>query len=166
MEALAEMINTMRPWCALDKLPVRFLKEAAHSVCNEFLTPDCPGLFQIKTSVRSLLKTYSLDIKSLDNFRTFSRLPFLARVLEKIVARQSIAVWNRNEPQHRDRTVFHCFHLIPNPGVRMRLWRVKLSSKVTDHDLLFKDSPSAQPLFLLTPFIAGALVNTSKVCPG
>ncbi len=46
--------------------------------------------------VQPLLKKPTLDPKSLDNFRPISKLPFLSKVLERVVAEQLIAFLNRD----------------------------------------------------------------------
>ena len=56
------------------------------------LVPDC-----FKTAVvQSLLKKPTLDPDILNNFWPISKLPFLAKVLEKIVAEQIISFMNSN----------------------------------------------------------------------
>ena len=81
--------------CCLDELPTRFLKTVLSS-----LLPKITNLVNIsietgtfptalKTAViKPLLKKSSLDAMVLNNYRPISNLPFLGKVLEKVVYQQ------------------------------------------------------------------------------
>lgn len=81
--------------CSLDILPTNLLKqckvEIAETLTQIFNTslssgivPDCWK----KAIVRPLLKKSTLDHQVLSNYRPVSNLPFLSKVLERIVAKQ------------------------------------------------------------------------------
>ena len=95
-EALCKTISQMSSTsCPLDVIPTPFLKEVLHSVTGDMLqivnTSLCTGVFPevLKTAiVRPLLKKPNLDPSLLENYRPISNLPFLGKVIEKIVITQ------------------------------------------------------------------------------
>uniref|UniRef100_A0A8C6WDV8 Reverse transcriptase domain-containing protein n=1 Tax=Neogobius melanostomus TaxID=47308 RepID=A0A8C6WDV8_9GOBI len=81
--------------CCLDELPTRFLKSVLTSLLPQlvqlvnisFETGAFPKA--LKTAViKPLLKKSSLDPKVLNNYRPISNLPFLGKVLEKVIYQQ------------------------------------------------------------------------------
>lgn len=90
--------------CSLDELPTRFLKSVLSS-----LLPQLTQLVNIslqsgtfpsalKTAViKPLLKKSSLDPTVLNNYRPISNLPFLGKVLEKVVYQQLTDFLLRNQ---------------------------------------------------------------------
>ena len=81
--------------CCLDELPTRFLKsvlssllpQLAHLVNISVQTGTFPKA--LKTAViKPLLKKSSLDATVLNNYWPISNLPFLGKVLEKVVFQQ------------------------------------------------------------------------------
>ncbi|XP_058868625.1 uncharacterized protein LOC117972317 [Acipenser ruthenus] len=81
--------------CMLDPIPTRFLKDVLSYLCNDILAimnsslenGIVPASFKIAL-VKPLLKKPNLDSSLLSNFRPISNLPFLAKVLEKVVLKQ------------------------------------------------------------------------------
>ena len=81
--------------CDLDPAPTPLLKE-----CLDTLLPSITKLINLSLTsgivpscfkhalVKPLLKKPSLDPEDLKNFRPVSNLPFLSKVLEKVVAKQ------------------------------------------------------------------------------
>ena len=92
--------------CSLDAIPTPFLKEVLDSVIGDILnivnSSLHSGVFPdtLKTAVvRPLLKKHNLDPSVLGNYRPISNLPFLGKVLEKIVFHQ-LDVFLRNNKVH------------------------------------------------------------------
>lgn len=79
--------------CELDPLPTKLLKQcldyllpAITSIVNKSLSQICvPTPFK-RAVVRPLLKKSNLDKEVLKNYRPVSNLPFISKILEKVVA--------------------------------------------------------------------------------
>ena len=79
--------------CALDPVPTWMVKEAPERFANIIVkiinaslkTGIVPNIFKL-AHVTPLLKKTSLDPESLNNYRPISQLPFISKVLEKVVA--------------------------------------------------------------------------------
>ena len=93
---LSEVVHHMRPTnCPLDCIPSRLLKDVFDTVgpcmlslINSCLISGCvPAAFK-HAVVQPLLKKEHLDPSLLSNFRPISKLPFLSKVLEKVVLTQ------------------------------------------------------------------------------
>ena len=93
---LKEIISHMKSaTCSLDVIPTKFLKEVLDTVgpsilwiINDSLTRGIfPSSFK-HAEVQPLLKKPTLDPSVLNNFRPISKLPFLSKVLEKVVSTQ------------------------------------------------------------------------------
>jgi hypothetical protein len=83
--------------CSLDSLPTALLKDdrlLAHVVpyithlINRSLESSCVPDEYKQAQVRPLLKKDGLDINVLGNYRPVSNLPFLSKVMERVVAQQ------------------------------------------------------------------------------
>ncbi len=90
--------------CPLECIPTWFLKAVFQTVGPDILAIiNCSlnsGIFpsNFKHSlVYLLLKKPSLDSSVLSNFRSISKLPFLSKILEKIVSTQLISFMNNNQ---------------------------------------------------------------------
>ncbi len=122
LSSLERIVAASRPsTCLSDCMPTWFLKSVFQTVGPEVLaTINCsletgifPSCFK-HALVYPLLKKPSLDPSVLNNFRLISRLPFLSKVLEKVVSTQLIAFLNENDlfekfqsgfsPQHSTET--------------------------------------------------------------
>ncbi len=88
-----KVISGMKPTnCPSDIIPAKFLKEVFNSVGSSLLffintclsSGSVPAAFK-HAVVKPLLKKTHLDPSVLYNFRTVSHLPFLSKVLEKVV---------------------------------------------------------------------------------
>ena len=92
--------------CSLDVIPTPFLKEVLDSVISDILKiVNCSlysGVFpdSLKTAVvRPLLKKHNLDPSVLSNYRPISNLPFVGKILEKVVFKQ-LEVFLQNNNTH------------------------------------------------------------------
>ena len=96
LSALTEVVMHLRPSnCPSDCIPPRLLKEVfgaiGPSVCeliNSCLTSGSVPLPFKHAIVHPLLKKKNLDTSNFSNFRPISQLPFLSKVLEKVVYAQ------------------------------------------------------------------------------
>ena len=104
METLVETISHLRlSSCNLDILPPKFFLEvlpvigpAVLNIVNMSLTSGCvPDQFKT-ASVQPLLKKPDLNPAVLNNFRPISKLPFISKILEKLVAEQLLKVVESN----------------------------------------------------------------------
>uniref|UniRef100_A0A3B3HB31 Reverse transcriptase domain-containing protein n=1 Tax=Oryzias latipes TaxID=8090 RepID=A0A3B3HB31_ORYLA len=102
---LSEIVYKMKPChCSLDIMPVRFFKEIYGSVSSHILflmntslsTGTVPDDFKA-AMIQPLLKKPSLDPSCFEHYRPISKLPFLAKILEKLVAEQVISFLNKNK---------------------------------------------------------------------
>ena len=81
--------------CPLDSVPAHLLKDVFNTVgssilslVNASLRSGCvPAAFEHVT-VQPHLKNRNLDTSVLSNFRPISKLPFLSKVLEKVIFNQ------------------------------------------------------------------------------
>uniref|UniRef100_A0A3P9LSI1 Reverse transcriptase domain-containing protein n=1 Tax=Oryzias latipes TaxID=8090 RepID=A0A3P9LSI1_ORYLA len=84
--------------CSLDVLPTSLFKEVFQSIgpCvltiinSSLLSGQVPDYFK-KAVIRPLLKKPELDPSSLSSYRPISNLPFISKILEKVVATQLTA---------------------------------------------------------------------------
>ena len=93
LSSLSKVVNGLKSTnCPLDVIPAKFLKEVFLSVGPSLLvfintclsSGSVPAAFK-HAVVRPLLKKTHLDPSVLSNFRPVSHLPFLSKVLEKVV---------------------------------------------------------------------------------
>ena len=87
----------------LDVLPTSFLKTVLHLVAPDVLRIINSSLQSgispksLKTAVvRPLLKKNNLDVSVLNNYRPISNLPFIGKIIEKIVFNQLTAFLTSN----------------------------------------------------------------------
>uniref|UniRef100_A0A3Q3LKF2 Reverse transcriptase domain-containing protein n=1 Tax=Mastacembelus armatus TaxID=205130 RepID=A0A3Q3LKF2_9TELE len=81
--------------CCLDVLPTKFLKSVLSSllpqltqlVNNSLQSGTFPRALKIAV-IKPLLKKSSLDVMVLNNYRPISNLPFLGKIIEKVVYQQ------------------------------------------------------------------------------
>ena len=81
--------------CLLDPIPTRLLKDVLPLIGNSLLdiinvsllTGHVPHSFKVAV-IKPLLKKPTLDPEVLANYRPISNLPFLSKILEKVVANQ------------------------------------------------------------------------------
>ena len=96
LQQLLLKISSAKPsTCLLDPIPTRLLKEALPVVNTSLLdminmsllTGYVPQSFKVAV-IKPLLKKPTLDPEVLANYRPISNLPFLSKILEKVVANQ------------------------------------------------------------------------------
>lgn len=93
LPSLADIVKYLKPTnCLLDVVPVKMLKIAFNTVGPGLLVfvNTCLSLGAVPAAfkhavVRPLLKKTHLDSSLLSNFRPVSHMPFLSKVLEKVV---------------------------------------------------------------------------------
>ena len=81
--------------CLLDPIPTRLLKEVVPVIVTSLLdmiilsllSGYVPQSFKV-AAIKTLLKKPTLDPGVLANYRPISNLPFLSKILEKVVAKQ------------------------------------------------------------------------------
>ena len=90
--------------CCLDPLPTKFFKQCFNHISKYLLQiVNCSissGIFPqgLKTAViKPLLKKSTLDSSVLNNFRPISNLPFIGKVIEKVVYQQLSSFLNSND---------------------------------------------------------------------
>ncbi|PIK38247.1 putative RNA-directed DNA polymerase from mobile element jockey-like [Apostichopus japonicus] len=107
--------------CGLDPLPTNLLKQCVTPllpvistiVNNSLITGDVPSAFKL-AHVTPLIKKPSLDPTVLSNYRPVSNLPFVSKILEKVVSSRLTSYFEhsglqethqsayRKKTQHRD----------------------------------------------------------------
>ncbi|MPV02308.1 hypothetical protein FVA96_24225, partial [Escherichia coli] len=95
-QTLVETVTNLKPsTCCLDALPTNFFKnvfdclatDVLQIVNNSIQTGHFPKAF--KTAViKPLLKKRSLDASIINNYRPISNLPFISKIIEKVVLQQ------------------------------------------------------------------------------
>lgn len=116
---LSEVVQHMKPTnCPLDIVPARIVKEVFNTaigsslltLINLCLSLGCvPAAFK-HAVVRPLLKKPNLDPSVLSNFRPVSHLPFLSKVLEKVVFIQLQAFMQKNSVLEKFQSGFRSRH--------------------------------------------------------
>ena len=103
--------------CCLDPVPTKFLKNVFHSVSTSVLkiinTSLETGIFPnaFKTAVvKPLLKKPNLDHSVLSNYRPISNLPFMSKILEKVVFYQLNNFLNDNSILEKFQSGFKSNH--------------------------------------------------------
>lgn len=120
---LTEIVSKLKPTtCCLDILPSNFFKTVFHCIAPDVLqiinTSLQTGEFPqtLKTAViKPLLKKPNLDASTISNYRPISNLPFLGKIIERVVFEQIQAFMMQNNlfnsfqsgfrPQHSTETV-------------------------------------------------------------
>jgi hypothetical protein len=95
-ETLEKTVQNLSPsTCVLDTLPTNFFKTVFHLIAADVLqivnVSLLSGTFpkSLKTAVvKPLLKKNNLDASMLNNYRPISNLPFIGKIIEKVVFNQ------------------------------------------------------------------------------
>ena len=96
LSTIIEMVDHLRPAnCPSDSIPSRLFKEVFSIVqsfilhlINRSLSSGCVTSSFKHATVQPLLKKKNLDLLVLSDFRPISKLPFISKVLEKVVFNQ------------------------------------------------------------------------------
>uniref|UniRef100_A0A8C2GGG5 Reverse transcriptase domain-containing protein n=1 Tax=Cyprinus carpio TaxID=7962 RepID=A0A8C2GGG5_CYPCA len=103
-EELYKLVKSSKPTtCMLDPIPSKLLKEVLPEVIDRLLTIINSSLLigyvpkTLKLAViKPLIKKPQLDPKELVNYRPISNLPFLSKILEKVVSSQLYSFLKKN----------------------------------------------------------------------
>uniref|UniRef100_A0A8C2B7I6 Reverse transcriptase domain-containing protein n=1 Tax=Cyprinus carpio TaxID=7962 RepID=A0A8C2B7I6_CYPCA len=103
-EELYKLVKSSKPTtCMLDPIPSKLLKEVLPEVIDPLLTiinsslllGYVPKTFKLAV-IKPLIKKPQLDPKELVNYRPISNLPFLSKILEKVVSSQLYSFLEKN----------------------------------------------------------------------
>ncbi|XP_041802630.1 uncharacterized protein LOC121613344 [Chelmon rostratus] len=120
LSELSEVVHDLKPTsCSLDSIPSKFLKGLFDSVESVLLvlvnaclsSGSFPSAFK-HAVVQPLLKKPNLDPSLLSNFRPISKLPFLSKVLEKVVFKQLQSFLIENSVYEKFQSGFRARHSI------------------------------------------------------
>uniref|UniRef100_A0A8D0D0W2 Reverse transcriptase domain-containing protein n=1 Tax=Sander lucioperca TaxID=283035 RepID=A0A8D0D0W2_SANLU len=104
LQQLMLRVSSAKPTtCLLDPIPTKLLKEALpvvnttllDTINMSLLTGHVPQSFKVAV-IKPILKKPTLDPEVLANYRPISNLPFLSKILEKVVANQLCDFLHRN----------------------------------------------------------------------
>ena len=146
LPCLADIVSHMKPTtCSSDILPSRLLKEAFDSlgpsilsiINSSLLSGNVPPYFK-HAIVQPIIKKPSLDPTDPANFRPISKLPFISKVLEKVVFSQLQSHLDNNQSLEIFQSGFRALHSTESALL-----------KVTNDLLLSVDSGSSAILVLL-----------------
>lgn len=115
---LSNIVKSLKPTnCPVDIVPRKVLKMVFNTVGPSllFLINSCLGLGTVPASfkhavVRPLLKKPNLDPSVMSNFRPVSHLPFLSKVLEKVVFNQLQSFLENNSVLEKFQSGFRSRH--------------------------------------------------------
>uniref|UniRef100_A0A8C5AMC5 Reverse transcriptase domain-containing protein n=1 Tax=Gadus morhua TaxID=8049 RepID=A0A8C5AMC5_GADMO len=155
---LSSIVSTMKSTtCNLDPLPTTLLKAClpilstliTNTVNSSLSSGHVPSSLKL-ASVTPVLKKPGLDPDSPNNYRPISNLPFLSKILERVVAKQLITYLETND-------LFELFQ----SGFRSKHSTETALHKVTNDLLLSSDTGSLNILILLDLSAAFDTINHS-----
>lgn len=155
---LSSIVSTMKSsTCSLDPLPTTLLKACLPTlsplitaIVNSSLSSGhVPSSLKL-ASVTPILKKPGLDPDSPNNYRPIYNLPFLSKILERVVAKQLISYLDSND-------LFELFQ----SGFRSKHSTETALLKVTNDLLLSSDTGSLNILILLDLSAAFDTINHS-----
>ncbi len=114
-------------YCMLDPIPSKLLKEVLPEVTDPLLAiinsslslGYVPKNFKLAV-IKPLIKKTQLDPKDLVNYRPISNLPFLSKILEKVVSSQLYSFLEKNDICDHFQSGFRPYHSTKTaPGDRL-----------------------------------------------
>ncbi len=117
-EELYKLVKSSKPTtCMLDPIPAKLLKEVLPEVIDPLLAiinsslslGYVPKNFKLAV-IKPLIKKPQLDPKDLVNYRPISNLPFLSKILEKVVSSQLYSFLEKNDICEDFQSGFRPYH--------------------------------------------------------
>uniref|UniRef100_A0AAR2KJT6 Reverse transcriptase domain-containing protein n=1 Tax=Pygocentrus nattereri TaxID=42514 RepID=A0AAR2KJT6_PYGNA len=115
---LVKIVSSAKPsTCILDPIPTGLLKEIFPEITKPILSiinsslslGYIPKTFKLAV-IRPLIKKANLDPCELSNYRPISNLPFISKILEKVVAKQLSPYLHRNHLHEKFQSGFRPHH--------------------------------------------------------
>ena len=111
------ILSSKSSTCLLDPIPTKLLKHALSLLSetllnvmnNSLISGYVPKSFKIAV-IKPSLKKPNLDPDNLANYRPISNLPFLSKILEKIVAKQLTSFLHQNKIEETLQSGFRAHH--------------------------------------------------------